>query len=87
MAALARNTAWSEHYILWELPLARALQYQHAEWCRQAVPCYLPGDGGREAARERFEALRGEFQDGAAEDSTSGPQMEDCPVEGGVELF
>ena len=27
---LARETGWSEHYILWQLPLARALAYQHA---------------------------------------------------------
>lgn len=27
---LAMNTGWSEEFILWELPLARGLQYQHA---------------------------------------------------------
>jgi hypothetical protein len=27
---LARETGWPEHYILWELPLHRALAYQHA---------------------------------------------------------
>lgn len=27
---LARETGWSESYILWELPLHRALAYQHA---------------------------------------------------------
>jgi hypothetical protein len=27
---LARETGWPEHFILWELPLARALAYQHA---------------------------------------------------------
>ena len=27
---LARETSWPEHFILWELPLARALAYQHA---------------------------------------------------------
>lgn len=26
---MAKETGWSEHYILWELPLARALAYQH----------------------------------------------------------
>lgn len=26
---LARETGWSEHFILWRLPLARALQYYH----------------------------------------------------------
>jgi hypothetical protein len=27
---LARETGWPEHYILWQLSLARALAYQHA---------------------------------------------------------
>ena len=27
---LAKETGWSEHFILWELPYARALQYFHA---------------------------------------------------------
>lgn len=27
---LAHNTGWPEHFILWELPLSRGLQYQHA---------------------------------------------------------
>jgi hypothetical protein len=27
---LARETGWPEYFILWELPLARALAYQHA---------------------------------------------------------
>ena len=26
---LARETGWPEHFIFWELPLARLLQYQH----------------------------------------------------------
>jgi hypothetical protein len=26
---LARETGWAEHFIFWELPLARLLQYQH----------------------------------------------------------
>lgn len=26
---LARDTGWSEHFILWKLPMARALQYYH----------------------------------------------------------
>jgi hypothetical protein len=30
---LANATGWSEHFILWELPLARGLQYQHAAIC------------------------------------------------------
>ncbi len=27
--AIAKDTGWSEEYILWHLPLARALQYYH----------------------------------------------------------
>jgi hypothetical protein len=26
---LARETGWPEHFIFWELPLSRLLQYQH----------------------------------------------------------
>ena len=26
---LARETGWPEHFIFWELPLARLMQYQH----------------------------------------------------------
>lgn len=26
---LARDTGWPENFILWELPMARALQYYH----------------------------------------------------------
>jgi hypothetical protein len=27
---LAMNTGWTEDFILWQLPLSRGLQYQHA---------------------------------------------------------
>jgi len=27
---LAKNTGWPEAFILWQLPLSRALNYQHA---------------------------------------------------------
>jgi hypothetical protein len=30
VAILAKNTGWSEHYILWELPLIRGNAYCHA---------------------------------------------------------
>jgi hypothetical protein len=29
---LASKTGWDENYILWELPLSRGFQYQHAIW-------------------------------------------------------
>lgn len=41
---LARETGWTEHFILWELPLHRALAYQHAAlrahgvWTIQPAP-------------------------------------------------
>ena len=31
MFGLAKETGWSEEYILWELPFVRALEYYHAE--------------------------------------------------------
>lgn len=30
MALIARYSGWSEHFILWELPLSRAYAYAHA---------------------------------------------------------
>ena len=30
MFGLAKETGWSEHFILWELPFVRAMQYYHA---------------------------------------------------------
>jgi hypothetical protein len=27
---LAKETGWSEQFLLWELPMSRALQYYHA---------------------------------------------------------
>ena len=29
MYAIARDTGWTEDYIIWRLPLVRALQYYH----------------------------------------------------------
>lgn len=34
---LASHTGWAEEFILWELPLARGLQYQHACLCAEGV--------------------------------------------------
>jgi hypothetical protein len=28
--ALAEKTGWTERYLIWELPMARALEYYHA---------------------------------------------------------
>lgn len=30
MFLLAKTTGWPENFLLWELPLTRALRYQHA---------------------------------------------------------
>lgn len=34
---LASKTGWSEHFILWELPLSRGFQYQHTIWRMHGV--------------------------------------------------
>jgi len=37
LASLAKEFGWSEEFILWHLPLSRALQYWHAiQWMRGA---------------------------------------------------
>jgi hypothetical protein len=39
---LARETGWPEQYILWQLPLHRALAYQHAALCAHGVWTVTP---------------------------------------------
>ena len=38
MFALARDTGWSRNFILWELPLSEALQYNHC--ALRAMNCW-----------------------------------------------
>jgi hypothetical protein len=56
---LARETGWSEHYIIWELPLARLLQYQHCALRANDVWTVPPGPPTGETvdAFERMAAL------------------------------
>jgi hypothetical protein len=54
MFALASQTGWPEHYLLWELPLARALQYWHS-WLYSNGVWTVPR--GKPVARE-FEELQ-----------------------------
>jgi hypothetical protein len=37
VVGLANATGWTEDFILWELPLSRGLQYQHAVLCLNGV--------------------------------------------------
>lgn len=37
---LANATGWTERFILWDLPLARGLQYQHAAICYNGGKTY-----------------------------------------------
>lgn len=41
--ALAQNTGWPEDYILWTVPLSRALQYWHAWLYSNGVWTVPPG--------------------------------------------
>ncbi len=39
VVGLAMNTGWSEDFILWQLPLSRGLQYQHAALYANGAKC------------------------------------------------
>ena len=39
LMTVARVTGWPEREILWEIPLARLVQYVHAVWSYDATPC------------------------------------------------
>ena len=39
LMTVARATGWPEREILWEIPLARLVQYVHAVWSYDATPC------------------------------------------------
>jgi len=41
---LAKTTGWPERFLLWELPLTRALQYQHAALRSEGVWTVAPSD-------------------------------------------
>lgn len=53
---LAKETGWSERYILEELPYARGLQYMHAILRANDVPCFY-SSGREEDARAAFHQL------------------------------
>lgn len=36
---VARATGWTEREILWEIPMARLVQYVHAVWSYDSTPC------------------------------------------------
>lgn len=44
---LAKELHWSEHFILWDLPMSRAMQYYHClaepyNWCMEPDPATAP---------------------------------------------
>jgi len=53
---MARETGWPERYILWELPLARLLQYQHCALRANDVWTVPPGPAPQ-AVADKFDAL------------------------------
>ena len=69
LMTVARATGWPEREILWEIPLARLVQYVHAVWSYDATPCrwscYTEPSGhvgavleqARDAWREQIEQL------------------------------
>jgi hypothetical protein len=58
---IAGHTGWTEHFVLWELPFARALQYRHyilaaaGEWTVRAEP---RDEAENEKVMQQFEVLR-----------------------------
>lgn len=57
MFTLAEKTAWTEHYILWELPLHRAVAYQHCALWQSGAWTVRPGPApeAQYAVLESFE--------------------------------
>jgi hypothetical protein len=54
---LAKETGWSEQFILWELPMSRALQYYHAALWTNGAWTIAP----RESAAAELERLFSAF--------------------------
>lgn len=54
MIGIAHHTGWSEHFILWELPLARGMQYQHAIAYANGAKVMQSEEG----AEDEMEAIR-----------------------------
>lgn len=52
---IARHTGWSEHFILWELPLARGNVYCHAIMRLNNIKTQRESDAG--GLREAIDAL------------------------------
>lgn len=60
---VARATGWPEREILWDIPLARLVQYVHAIWSYDAVPCFwscYTGEAGSMA--DALERARKEWE-------------------------
>ena len=63
--AVASNTGWAEDFILWTLPLSRALQYWHAWLYSQGVwtvPKRPPAAAEFNAVQARLAALDAEAE-------------------------
>ena len=55
VVGLAKNTGWSEQFILWELPLSKGLQYQHAALYAAGVKT-VPSSEGLDKSFAEIEA-------------------------------
>jgi hypothetical protein len=55
---LAMNTGWTEEFVLWELPLSRGLQYQHAILYANGAKT-VPSESTMEAELARLERSLG----------------------------
>lgn len=65
LATIAKETAWSMSFILWELPYSTGLGLIHAAGIRRGVAMELVNgpaeDEGSDGLREAFEAMRSRY--------------------------
>lgn len=54
---IAKHTGWSEHFIIWDLPLARGNAYCHAIMRLNNVKTEWAKDGGKSKLREAIDAI------------------------------
>jgi hypothetical protein len=54
---LAKETGWTENFILWELPMSRALQYYHAALWSNGAWTVPPREAPRAELEQLFQAF------------------------------
>jgi hypothetical protein len=73
LAGIARETGWSDRFILWRLPMAKGLGILHASGIAAGVA--MKFDRGRKAERGTAETMREKFQRIKARRENAGPLL------------